>query len=306
MTRRQVLAAGISSTVLHARNRIDRSRISAITDEIGNTPEESIAFAKHYGLEWVELRSVPGARRKEYAALSEPELKALAATLAANGLRVSFMNTSLLKYPWPGTDPVTRRAEAAEDRAKRVEAGAVRFGRRLEELKQTLRAAQIVGADKVRVFTGSRVQDPRALYPRVAEVIGEMAFVAEKEKIYLLVENEGSCNVATSAELAELLALLPSRWVGINWDPQNSLPFHEAPHPDGYRLLPKKRILNVQIKGKGIMEGPERLNWQAIMQALEHDGYKGRFGLETHIFDGTLIAAANTSMQEILRIVGRL
>jgi len=35
-------------------------RISAITDEIGNTPEESIAFAHEYGLQFVEIRDRKG------------------------------------------------------------------------------------------------------------------------------------------------------------------------------------------------------------------------------------------------------
>ena len=42
------------------------------------------------------------------------------------------------------------------------------------------------------------------------------------------------------------------------------------------------------------------------MTALEHDDYQGKVGLETHIFDGTLIAAAHKSMEEIMRIVGEL
>ena len=51
---------------------------------------------------------------------------------------------------------------------------------------------------------------------------------------------------------------------------------------------------------------PEREDWKAIFGALERDGYKHKIGLETHIFDGTLIAAAHTSMDEILHIVGQL
>ena len=51
---------------------------------------------------------------------------------------------------------------------------------------------------------------------------------------------------------------------------------------------------------------PEKEDWKAIMAALEKDGYAGKIGLETHLFDGTLIAAAHTSMQEMLRIVREL
>ena len=308
MTRREVLAAAAACATprLWARQRFDRSRLSAITDEIGKTADDAIAFAHHYGLEWVELRSVPETR-KEYAFLSEPELKATAAALAANRLRVSFLNTGMLKFPWPGMAPARRPRDTDESYARRVESGKARFDRRMEDLKRALDAAHILGVDKVRIFTGSRTANPPSTYARVAEVLGEMADVAAREKIHLLVENEASCNVGTSVELSQLMEVLPHPWVGINWDPQNALPLKEVPFPDGYAALPKKRILNAQIKAKGVLpDSRERLDWKAIMEAMEKDRFSGKIGLETHIFDGTLIAAANTSMQEILHIVGEL
>jgi len=305
MTRREVFAGALCASALWGK-KLDRSRISVITDEIGKTADDAIAFARQYGLQWVELRSVPDTR-KEYAFLPEPEVKAAAAALAANGLKVSFLNTSLLKFAWPGTAPVRRREETDEARTKREAVEKVRFERRLEDLKKAIYAAHLFGVDKLRVFTGVRVADPKSLYPRIAEVLGEMAFIAEKEKVYLLVENEGSCNVGTCSELVDILKLVPSKWVGINWDPQNGLAHKEVPFPDGYNLLPKKRLFNVQIKGKGIMpDSPDRLDWKAIMQALDRDGYKGKLGLETHIFDGTLIAASHVSTKEILRLIGEL
>src|SRR6266542_6090637 len=106
------------SPALRAKKHFDKTRLSAITDEIGKTSADAIEFAKQYGLQWIELRSVPETR-KEYAFLSEPELKAAAASFTSNGLRVSFLNTGLLKFAWPGTEPVRRRQEDAEARAKR-------------------------------------------------------------------------------------------------------------------------------------------------------------------------------------------
>jgi sugar phosphate isomerase/epimerase len=306
MTRRQLLAGAAAAPALLGKTRIGRAQISAITDEIGKTADDAIAFARRYDLRWVELRSVPGARR-EYAWLPEPEVKAAAVALKRNGLKVSFLNTSLLKFPWPGTEPVRRREETPEDRAKRLAAEQARFDRRLDDLKSAIRNARIFGVDKIRVFTGMRVAEPRSLFPRITDVLGEMAEIAGREKVYLLVENEGACNVASSAELADLLKALPSQWIGMNWDPQNTLGTREVPFPEGYELLPKSRILNVQVKGRGIMpESPQRLDWRAIVQALQRDNYKGKIGLETHIFDGTLIEAAHVSIKELLRIVGEV
>ncbi|MGH9662032.1 MAG: sugar phosphate isomerase/epimerase family protein, partial [Bryobacteraceae bacterium] len=246
-----------------------------------------------YGLEWIELRGVPGPK-KEYARLPETDVRAAAAELAASGLKVSFLNTSLLKFAWPGTEPIRRPPGPAEQ---------TRFDRRLDDLGQAIRAAHLFGVDKIRVFTGTRVAQPHALFPRIAEVLGEMARIAEKEKVKLLIENEGSCNVATGSETAALLELLPSKAIGINWDPLNEASQKEKPFPEGYSLLPKKRIGNVQIKGKSLLEDARRLDWKAIFAALERDGYTGQVGLETHYFDGTLIEKSHASIREILRIV---
>ena len=51
-----------------------------------------------------------------------------------------------------------------------------------------------MGCDKCRVFTGSRVADPKAMYPRIAETLADLAVKAEREKVYLLVEAMGRMN----------------------------------------------------------------------------------------------------------------
>src|SRR4051794_12688249 len=106
MTRRELLAAGAvcaaSAVNLMAKTRIDKSRISAITDEIGLSTEEAIAFAHHYGMQNVEIRNSPS--RKEYFQLPEADIKTDAEWFAKEGLKVSFVNTSLMKFTWPGME----------------------------------------------------------------------------------------------------------------------------------------------------------------------------------------------------------
>ncbi len=303
MRRREFIAAGLAAPPLWAKGHIDRTRVAVISDECARTPAEAIAFAREYGLKWLELRSVPP-KGPYYATLPAAQVRAAAGEFAAAGLRISFLNTGLLKFALPGTDPVRRRAEGEEARKKRLAGEARNFERRLDDLKKAIEVAHILGADKLRVFTFSRVQEPEKLLPRIVEVLGEMAKVAEREKVQLLVENEGSCNVATCAELAALLKMIPSRAIGVNWDAMNGLAYKETPFPDGYALLPKKRIGNVQIKGRSLIEGPQRLDWEAIFKALDKDGYRGQVGLETHIFGPELIQHSHASMKEILRILG--
>jgi sugar phosphate isomerase/epimerase len=310
MTRRELLAAAAvaaGAPALRARG-FDKSRISAITDEIGVSTDDAIAFAHKYGLTNIEIRDrVLEGRKREYFQLPEAEIKTDALRFQKEGLKVSFVNTSLLKFTWPDTEPVRRRPETPEAREKRIAAEKLRWDRRLDDLRKAINCAHIMGCDKVRVFTGTRIEQPQSIFARIAETIGsELAAIAEKEKIYLLVENEGGQNIASSQEIVDILKLIKSKWVGFNWDPHNAYSREKA-FPDAYNLLPKARMMNVQVKGKGIMpNSPEKDDWRAIMQRLDKDGYKGKIGLETHIFDGTLIAAAHVSMEEIMRIVGTL
>ena len=74
------LGTALAAPILWGRHRIDLSRISLLTDEVGKSPAESIAFAKQYGIQWVELRGIPG-KGTTYAFLPEPELRDFAKTL---------------------------------------------------------------------------------------------------------------------------------------------------------------------------------------------------------------------------------
>jgi sugar phosphate isomerase/epimerase len=312
-TRRELLRSTAAAPLLFlprllAKNRIDHSRISAITDEIGMTTAESIEFAHKYGLQWVEVRDIRE-RKKEVAFADEAVVKELASSLAANKLKVSFMNTSLLKFTWPGSEAARApRNDTPEKKEKREATEKKRFDARMDDLAKALSAAKWLGCDKVRIFTGSRTADPKAMYPRIVEVFSPMVEEAAKHKIHLLVENEASQNIATSAELGEFLPLLKSPWFGFNWDPNNAHSAKEIPFPDGYKKLPLDRLMNTQVKARDLLPDfpNDNLPWHDIMASLQKDGYKGHIGLETHIFDGTLIPKAHLAMTEILRIVDSL
>jgi sugar phosphate isomerase/epimerase len=298
VTRRSLLVGAAAGVMAHAlpaaKPRITKSRISAITDEIGLTQADALAFAKQHGLQWVELRTVPESK-KEFAFLTEPELRRYAAELAANKLKVSLLKTSLLKFPWPQLSP--------ED--KNLEANQQRWDRRKEDLARAISAAQILGADKIRIFTGARVADPSTAYPAIAQAIEELIPVADNGRIRLLLENEPSQNIGTCAELRAILELLPSKTLGFNWDPQNALTLHEAPWPGGYALLPKARMLNAQIKAEGLSDDRVQINWRAVMEAMQKDGYAGEISLATETFDGTFEKASD-SLRDVLHIVGEL
>ena len=313
MTRRELLGraaaaplfvSSIAPSLWAKKNHIGRDRFSAITDEISKSPADAIAFAHTYGLKWLELRDVPGKKSGSYTFMAEDGIRAAAKEFHDAGIKISFLNTGMLKFGLPGTEPARLRPETPEAKVKREEREHAQFDRRMADLDKAIKSAHILGVNKMRVFSFTRVAEPEKLSARIAEILDPMIRVCEKEGVQLLLENEGSCNVATSAELAAAMKFNSSKAFGLNWDPHNTFSFKEVSFPDGYALLPKKRIGNVQTKGKSLLWPDQKFDWAGIFHALERDGYQGQVGLETHIFDDKAIEHSHNSMKEMLRIAG--
>src|SRR5258708_39632710 len=153
--------------------------------------------------------------------MEDAGLKPAARAFADAGIRISFLNASLLKFGLPGTEPLARAKETPEKRTPRLEREQHEFDIRESNLRKCIRAAKPLGTDRIRVFTFHRVADPKALYPRIAELLTPMCDIAEREGVKLLVENEASCNVGTCADAAPFLDVLQHRTFGINWDSLN-------------------------------------------------------------------------------------
>jgi len=307
MNRRTFLAGTLAAAIpaSAATQRIDSSRVTAITDEIARTPADAIQFAHDFGLKWLSLRdtpSPPGPQRIPYYSMEPPKLQQVMTEFKNAGIQIAFLDTPFLKYDLPGTSPKRSRPEEPAAKEARVARNQKLFDDRIADLQRGIRASHVFNCPMLRIFTFTRVEEPESVFPRVAEVIGELADVAQKEGIRLLIENEASQNAGTSAETAKLLKLLP-RNVGVNWDSLNGLPLGEKPFPDGYESLPKDRIWSVHVKGKSLLDYPEHQDWPAILNALVRDGYTGRLELETHIFGDGQVAASHASMKEIMRLL---
>lgn len=307
MDRRTFLAATIAAAIPApaAPRRIDSSRVSAITDEIARTPEDAIRFAHEFGMKWLSLRDTPappGPGRIPYYSMEPAKLQQVMSEFKDAGIQISFLDTPFLKFDLPGTSPKRSRPEEPAAKEARLAKNQALFDNRIEDLRLGIRASHAFNCPMLRIFTFTRVPEPDSVFPRIAEVIGELAAIAQKDGIRLLIENEASQNAGTSAETAKLLKLLP-RNVGINWDSLNGVPLGEKPFPDGYESVQKDRIWNVHVKGKSLLDYPEHLDWPAILSALEHDGFTGRLELETHIFGDQQVPSSHASMQEIMRLL---
>lgn len=306
LSRRHFLATvpALASAAAPNGNKIDFSRISAITDEIATDLDGAIAFAHQYGMKWLELRDVSrGSSEGHFVSKDEAFLKAAAGKIREAGLKVSFFDTPYFKSTLPGTEPVFRRPESPEAREKRLARDQKQFDDRRRLIETGMRKAQILGVDQIRIFTFLRTAEPEKNFAQIADVIGDLSKIAEREKVHLLIENENACNAVTCAEIAALIKLIPSKYVGLNWDAQNGGDLKEEPHPLGYSLLPKDRLRNVQIKGRTLLDYPQKLDWKAIFASLERDGYRGQVGLETHIFGPQLIEHSHTCMRTLKQML---
>jgi len=305
MNRRKALmtAGAFAAAPLLQAKGLDWSRFAVLTDEVAGSEEDAIAFAKQYGLKWVELRDTPRAhdrtkKNETYFRMDPDRLKKVRADLNAAGLKISFLNTGLLKFGLPGTELKMSKPETPDNKAKREARQDAEYANRMKDLELAIRAAHILEVPRLRVFAYVRAVDPVAIWDRLANELGDYAKVAEKGGVVLLLENESSCNVATSKELASMTTKVNSKALGMNWDPDNVWGYGEKAWPDGYRELPLKKLGNVQMKAANVI-GDRKIDWTAIVKELNKDGYKGCIGLETHVFDGTLIEKAHLCMKEI-------
>lgn len=290
------IAALFAARFAAARSHITRARVSLITDEMGANQHFAVAWATDQGrVGLVDLRNVPESG-KEFALLTAPELRGYASELAENKLKVSLLRTSLLKFAWPAIKPAdTAASSPAEPDEKR-------WARRKDDLMRALAAAAILGTDRIRIFTGARAADPAAALPQVAAAIQEFIPAAEAAKVRLVIENEPSQNIATGAELKALMNLLPSPAVGFIWDPWNALARGES---DGFSLLPRNRMLAVQVKGESL-EGPNSLNWRLILDSLQKENFQGPVALATERFGEAYLQQSRDMAGDLLHIVNRL
>ena len=178
-----------------------------------------------------------------------------------------MLDSSLLKIPFPGTKPVITEDFYVKYYAALGLTDESMYRERMDMLKRTIHAAQVLGAPNIRVFAFWRIADPRTIFNQLADHMSAMAEVAEHEKVKLLFENEGSTNMATSDETADLMRMVKSPAVGVNYDPQNSFGLEAEPFPSGFVNIPKERIGNVHVKAEGLFGPKHPIDWTAIMKA---------------------------------------
>ncbi|HWE83798.1 MAG TPA: sugar phosphate isomerase/epimerase family protein [Terracidiphilus sp.] len=275
-------------------------RVAVINDEISQDFDHACSVAaKDFRLQWIELR---GMWNKNLTALDTSQIAESKRILAKYNLKVTDIASPLFKVDWPGA-PVSKQSERrdqfnAQDTFKQQDA----------LLEHCIELAKMFGTDRIRCFDFWRLDDAKPYRAAMNDKLRGAARRCAKENLILLLENEMDCNTATGAEAAATLSEVREPNFMLNWDPGNAATFPDSmPYPDGYNLLPKKRIGHCHAKSvirkpDGKWEwapvGEGVVDWAAQLQALKRDGYRHAVSLETHWRGaGTPEASTRVSMK---------
>lgn len=258
-------------------------RLAVINDEISQDFDHACHVAAvEFGLNWIELRGMWG---KNITNLDAQEIAESKRILAKYHLRVTDIASPLFKVDWPGATP-------AHEASKQPSFGAdFNFEQQDALLGKCIDLAKTFGTNRIRCFDFSRLKDQKPYRAAMDDKLRKAAAVCAKSNLILLLENEMSCNTATGAESARVLAAIPAKNFMLNWDPGNAAAAGSTPYPNGYDLLPKDRIGHCHCKdvvrkpdGKYTWApvGSGIIDWVGQFQAFMRQGYHYGVSLETH------------------------
>jgi L-ribulose-5-phosphate 3-epimerase len=309
MTRREILAGALAAgSVLQSQaaklTGTHGFKLGIITDELTNQLDEALAFLSDYGLHWCELREIWA-----HNILNAPQedLDRAKKLLGQLKFQVSDIASPIFKWNLPQI-PAKANEKRDEFKASFTEPDADPL------LEKAFRIARHFGAQKVRIFSYWRVENPDQAYPYVRDRLAKAAQLAAKNDIILVLENEHSCNVGTGRELGRLLKEVNSPNLRGVWDPGNAVMLGEVPFPDGYNavrgMFPHMHIKDVRKSSQtGKLEwapvGGGVIDFKGQFQALHHDQYEGTMSLETHYrrADGNKVESTRESLEGLLKII---
>ncbi len=258
-----------------------RLPIAAITDEFSSDLAVALEPMAAIGMTGAELRVVFG---KNIMDLTDDELAKAKDLCDAKGIKIIGIASPILKCVLPGAPPVDPRFQQDTFNSKHT------FDDQARLAERAFQIAAKLDAGIIRVFSYWRSIQPDACFDAIVEALAKLADQAKSHGVIIGLENEHACNIGTAAEASKLLAALNHPNLQLVWDPANALVGHEKAFPDGYELLPVKRIAHVHAKdchmeGHTPIWGPvgtRDVNWHGQIAALLRDGYRGYVSLETH------------------------
>jgi sugar phosphate isomerase/epimerase len=245
-------------------------RLSVITDEVSQDLKTVVSFAKEYGLDGVEVRTLWG---KNIAQMSKAEVNELKETLDGEGLEIPSLATPFFKCEVDSEEKIREH---------------------LDILRRSIELGDRLSCKLIRGFTFWRKGSYREIGGEVVDKFQDVLQVLQSAPGFVLgIENEAATVVGTGNELAEFLTDLGSPQVKGIWDPGNVVfveDIDEIPYPDGYEAA-KEHMIHFHLKdakkdadGKPhwTLVGEGDIDYEGQFAALDRDGYTGYVSLETH------------------------
>jgi sugar phosphate isomerase/epimerase len=264
--------------------------LSAFADEIAPELEMQLDTLERERIQQLDLRGVWG---KNVLALSDDEVRRVAAVLTERGVRVATIGSPIGKI-------------GIGDK----------FAPHLESFHRALAIAQELGAPAIRIFSFyiPDGDDPNRHRPEVLRRLEALVRAANGSGVQLLHENEKGIYGDTPARCHDLLSAIAHPSLGAIWDPANFVQVGIRPYTDGYDLL-RPHIAAVHIKdaiaatGVVVLPGEGDGELRPTLAALHASGFEGVFTLEPHLqtagpFAGTsgpeLFSQASAAFKRLL------
>jgi sugar phosphate isomerase/epimerase len=277
-------------------------RLSVLTDEVSQDLTEALDWAVRNGLRHVEIRMVSGTNVVD---LSDSQVEAAAAEVRRRRLAVSAIASPLFKC---ALDPA-RPVGGGDLFGAKEEPVAAHF----DKLGRAIRTARALGTDKIRIFSFWREKEPARHDDEIARHLRRAAEEA-RGRALLLLENETACNGGYAEEVARLV-----RTVGVPdalqvlWDPGNEDYGGRRAFPEGYEKVKglfahvhlKDCVLGADGKPRCVPIGSGRVRLREQIDALERDGYRGLYTLETRYTPegGTAMQGTQETLDGLRRIL---
>jgi sugar phosphate isomerase/epimerase len=253
-------------------------RLSVLTDEVSSSFTEALDWAVAHGFRYVEVRMVDGTNVSN---LSDLEVARAAREIERRRLAVSAIASPLFKC---ALDP-SRPVQSGDLFGNKEEPLAVHF----DKLPRAIQIAQRLKTQKIRIFSFWREKEPRSYFAEIVSHLKRAAEIAQGQGVLLLLENENACNGGYADEVAELVRRVGSPALRVLWDPGNENYGGRSAYPEGYEKVKglfahvhlKDSVTGADGKPECVPIGAGKTPLGPQIRALEKDGYRGLYTLET-------------------------
>jgi L-ribulose-5-phosphate 3-epimerase len=280
-------------------------RLGVLTDEVSPHLSEALEWAADNQLSHVEIRTVEG---MNVAQMTDRQLLEIRREAHRRGLIVSAVASPLFKCALDPTRPVT----AGDMFGQQEETVEEHFAK----LQRCLVIARMLETQNIRIFSFWREGNPEEHVAEIALHLKRAADIAAKSRVTLLLENEPSCNGGYADEVGRLVRAVGSSSLRTLWDPGNEEYGDRPAFPEGYGFV-RDTVAHVHLKDaiitpdKGahcVPIGSGRVPFAEHLQALERNGYRGLYTIETHYIPdgGTAMDGTQLSLRELKRIIGEV